>query len=115
MRDSRDYDIILRMIDHCNRIQEIKERFGDDYKRFSQDYAYQDSINMNLFQIGELSNQLSEVFRSSHPEIPWHKIYGARNIIAHAYVIVDMETIWLTIEKDIPAFLKQLRLFSHGQ
>ena len=42
MKDNRDYGIILRMIDHCTRIQEIQKRFGDSYKTFSLDSAYQD-------------------------------------------------------------------------
>lgn len=108
MKDSRDYGIILRMIEHCTRIQDIKMRFGDSFETFSKDPAYQDAINMNLFQIGELSNQLSDDLRKSRSDIPWHKMYGIRNIIAHAYVIVDLKTIWLTVEKDIPKLVNQL-------
>ena len=111
MKDNRDYGLILRMIEHCNRIQEIKERFGDNFDAFSEDTAYQDAINMNLFQIGELSNQLSKTFKESVTVIPWHRIYGIRNILAHAYIIVDKETIWLTIDKDIPMLAKQLSEF----
>ena len=108
MKDSRDYGIILRMIEHCTRIQDIKMRFGDSFETFSKDSAYQDAINMNLFQVGELSNQLSDDLRKSRSDIPWHKMYGIRNIIAHAYVIVDLKTIWLTVEKDIPKLVNQL-------
>ena len=46
MKDNRDYGIILRMIDHCTRIQEIQKRFGDSYKTFSLDSAYQDAVNI---------------------------------------------------------------------
>ncbi len=108
MKDNRDYGIILRMIDHCTRIQEIQKRFGDSYETFSLDSAYQDAVNMNLFQVGELSNQLSDSLRNSRSDMPWHKMYGIRNIIAHAYVIVDMETIWLTVKNDIPVLINQL-------
>ena len=38
--------------------------------------------------------------------IPWHKIYGTRNVIAHGYVKVKNEIIWEIIEKDVP-LLKQ--------
>ena len=108
MKDNRDYGIILRMIEHCTRIQEIKKRFGDSFEAFSQDPAYQDAINMNLFQIGELSNQLSDDLRKSRSDIPWHKMYGIRNIIAHAYVIVDLETIWQTVGNNIPELANKL-------
>ena len=108
MKENRDYEIVLRMIEHCTRIQEILKRFGDSFETFSQDSAYQDAVNMNLFQVGELSNQLSERLRNSRSDIPWHRMYGIRNIIAHAYVIVDMETIWLTIKNNIPMLVGQL-------
>ena len=108
MKDDRDYGLVLRMIEHCTRIKEIKERFGESFDVFSEDTAYQDSINMNLFQVGELSNQLSKSFRESAADIPWHRMYGIRNILAHAYIIVDKETIWQTVENDIPLLEKQL-------
>ena len=36
------------------------------------------------------------------------RIYGIRNVIAHAYVIVDKRTIWETAEKDIPDLRERL-------
>ena len=108
MLDERDYSIILRMIEHCKRIEEILERLGHRYESFETDSVYEDAINMNIFQIGELSNQLSTGFKECNPDIPWHRIYGIRNVIAHAYVIVEKKTIWETAEKDIPAFRHRL-------
>ena len=59
MKEPRDYELILRMIDHCKRIEEIKDRFGNSFNAFSKDSVYQDAVNMNLFQIGELSTVTS--------------------------------------------------------
>ena len=111
MPDERDSGIILRMIEHCKRIEEIRERLGNSFEDFVSDPVYEDAINMNIFQIGELSNQLSDAFKESNSDIPWHRIYGIRNVIAHAYVIVDKRTIWETVEKDIPAFRDRLEVF----
>lgn len=111
MPDERDSGIILRMIEHCKRIEEIRERLGNSFEAFVLDPVYEDAINMNIFQIGELSNQLSDAFKESNPETPWHRIYGIRNVIAHAYVIVDKRTIWETLEKDIPGFYNRLKTY----
>jgi len=111
MQNERDYAIILRMIEHCTRIEEIRERLGNSFEAFAADSVYEDAINMNIFQIGELSNQLSSEFKKNNPEVPWHRIYGIRNVIAHAYVIVDKRTVWETVEKDIPAFRDRLEVF----
>ncbi len=91
-----------------DRIEEIRERLGNSFETFISDSVYEDAINMNIFQIGELSNQLSVGFKKSIPDIPWHRIYGIRNVIAHAYVIVDKRTIWETAEKDIPDLRERL-------
>jgi len=111
MPDKRDYGIILRMIEHCKRIEEIRERLGNSFEIFASDPVYEDAINMNIFQIGELSNQLSVAFTESIPDVPWRRIYGIRNVIAHAYVIVDKKTVWETVEKDIPDFCNRLKEF----
>ena len=108
MSDERDFGIILRMIEHCNRIEEIRERLGNSFEAFASDSIYGDAVNMNIFQIGELSNQLSDQFKKSIADVPWHRIYGIRNVIAHAYVIVDRRTIWETVDKDIPEFRSRM-------
>lgn len=109
MKEDRDQGILLRMIEHCARIGEIRERLGNSFEAFVEDRVFEDAINMNIFQIGELSNQLSDDFRKSVPEIPWHRLYGIRNVIAHAYVIVDKRTIWETVERDIPDLRDRLK------
>ena len=108
MNDDRDYSIILRMIEHCKRIEEIRNRLGNCFESFVSDPICSDAVNMNIFQIGELSNQLSERLKENIPDVPWHRIYGIRNVIAHAYVIVDKRTIWETAEKDIPDLRERL-------
>ncbi|MBR5097949.1 MAG: DUF86 domain-containing protein [Spirochaetales bacterium] len=115
MPNERDSGIILRMIEHCTRIEEIRERLGNSFESFTVDQVFEDAINMNIFQIGELSNQLSDDFRKSVPDIPWHRIYGIRNVIAHAYVIVDKRTIWETVERDIPDLRNRLKRMVEGR
>ena len=35
------------------------------------------------------------------PNIPWLKITGMRNILAHEYLGVDMTLVWGTLKKDL--------------
>ncbi len=46
---------------------------------------------MNVFQIGEASNRLSDECKENMSLIPWYEIYGTRNVIAHGYVKVKNE------------------------
>jgi len=99
----RDRDYLLNILDHCDRIESAIQRFGNNLDSFLEDADYRDVVNMNLFQIGEAVNQLSDEYREQTEDIPWHQMYGIRNIIAHAYVKVDDEIVWETATKDIPA------------
>ncbi len=98
----RDRELILRIIEHAARIESARKRFGDNYSYFCNDADYRDAVNMNIFQMGELANQISEEAKEGLKDIPWHKMYGIRNIMAHAYLRVDAKTVWDTIINDIP-------------
>ena len=47
----------------------------------------------NLVVIGEAAAQLSDETRAAAPEIPWVRVIGLRNLIAHEYFRVDLEVI----------------------
>ena len=71
--NERDIDLLLRILDHCDRISACIHRFGDDFQKYLMDPDYQDAVKMNLFQIGECVNRLSEEFRAEKTEVPWHE------------------------------------------
>lgn len=101
----RDMDNLAAILDHCDRIDETVERFGRDYTTFSNDKDYRDSVLMNILQIGEASNRLTDECKEMLGELPWHQIRGIRNVIVHGYIQVKDEMIWDVIIKDV----KELR------
>jgi len=46
---------------------------------------------------------LSEEAKNTQAGIDWRAISGFRNILAHDYLGLDLETIWLVIEHDLPS------------
>ena len=56
--------------------------------------------------IGEAAKRLDEVYRASHPDIPWRAIAGLRDVLIHQYEGVELERVWAIVEKDLPG-LKQ--------
>ena len=52
--------------------------------------------------IGEAVRSLSETLRQSNPEVPWAQIRAMRNILVHEYFDVDLEEVWVTVERDLP-------------
>jgi uncharacterized protein with HEPN domain len=58
--------------------------------------------------IGEASKNVSEGFRSAHPEIPWKPIAGTRDKLIHGYFDVDHDVLWGIISRDLPPLIRQL-------
>ena len=97
----RDISIIEKIIKYCNQIEEAHLRFDSSFENFKNDSLYHNAVCMCLMQIGELSNHLSEDFKSTHTDIPWTAIRGMRNIVAHEYGNIDFEIVWETASIEI--------------
>lgn len=94
--------MLLKLIDYCERIEAARNRFGNNLDAYLRDFDYRDVIKMNLFQMGETVNNLSDEVKEEYSMVPWHQIYGMRNVIAHGYEKIQEERVWDTIKSDIP-------------
>ena len=97
----RDISIIEKIIRYCRQIEDAHLRFDWSFEKFKNDSLYHNAVCMCLMQIGELSNHLSENFKSTHNNIPWNAIRGMRNIVAHEYGNIDFEIVWETASIEI--------------
>ncbi|HFE52539.1 MAG TPA: DUF86 domain-containing protein, partial [Bacteroidetes bacterium] len=68
----------------------------------------QDAVVRQLEIIGEATRHLSKEFRSAHPAIPWSEIAGMRDKLVHDYFGVDLEIVWETAFRDVPALREKL-------
>lgn len=101
--DKADCQRLEHILVYCADIADFIERFGANYETFVNDRAYFSAVSMCILQIGELANGLSDAFRDrTKDEMPWGKIRGMRNWLAHAYSTADEDTIWQTATNDIP-------------
>ena len=107
--DLRDKNNLVRIVEHCTRIEEACQRFGNSFQTFEKDPDFRDVICMNIFQIGEIANQISEETRLLINDVPWDQMYGIRNILAHAYIKLDNSIVWQTVENDIPKLKSRLQ------
>ncbi|NEQ97431.1 MAG: DUF86 domain-containing protein [Cyanothece sp. SIO2G6] len=62
----------------------------------------QSAILYQVIVVGEATKRLSINFRNTHPDIPWKEIAGMRDILAHQYDRVNLNTLWDVVQNDIP-------------
>ena len=93
---------LQNIIRYCDKTSEAQKRFGLSFDAFVRDSDYQSCCSMYVFQISEKSNHLSDALKAAYPHIPWQKIRGMRNILAHNYEAVQTERLWETMQSDLP-------------
>ena len=67
-----------------------------------------DAVLHNLQIIGEAVKNLSEEFRLGHPEAPWRRIAGLRDVLVHQYFGVSAPMVWAIVESELPKLKRQV-------
>ena len=76
-----------------------------------------DAVERNFIVIGEAMAQLSKHAPHLAERISEHPlIVGFRNVVVHGYYLVEHESVWGTIQSDLPRLLDEVEaLLAEGQ
>lgn len=107
----------LRVPDYLGHILQAIGRIGTytedlDEVGFLQNEMVQDAVIRNIEIIGEAARNVERHcadFAAKHPEVPWEDVYLMRNRVSHGYFSIDLEVVWMTIQRDIPDLAQQIR------
>ena len=102
---NRDQERLCDILEAIERIQKYAAR---GRALFESDELVQNWIVRHIQIIGEATRNLSEEFRSNHPEIPWQEIIRMRNVIVHDYFKVDENILWSVVQRDVPKLKQQV-------
>jgi uncharacterized protein with HEPN domain len=80
---------------------------GATFEAFKKDSKTVHAVLRAIEVIGEAAAKISPEYKDAHPNVPWNQIVGMRNHLVHVYFDVDYETVWKTVQGDIPR-LKQM-------
>lgn len=82
----------------------LVERFVQDVDEaaFYGDLMRQAAVMREIEIVGEAAKRVSGTFRAQHPEIPWRKMAGMRDVLIHAYDHVDLRELWNVTQRSIP-------------
>ncbi len=108
--DFRTADYIEHMLDAIGQVREYVA--AHSFETFSSTRLYIDAVVRNIEIIGEAARNVmisDPAFVAAHPEIPWEGMYSMRNRLSHGYFFVNVETIWVTAQRDLPELGHKLR------
>lgn len=89
--------------DICESIQQIDEFVsGMDLEAFQDDSKTRAAVERKLLVISEAAIRLKNMGEVLCPGVPWREIRGIGNWLRHQYDRVDVETIWNTVQDDLP-------------
>jgi uncharacterized protein with HEPN domain len=60
------------------------------------------AVVAKLTIIGEAVSRLPQDLKDRHPSIEWRKISAFRNLLMHAYFVLDWDIVWVTASIEAP-------------
>lgn len=81
---------------------------NNSYESFAEDFLRQQGLIRQIQTVGEAASRVTDTMRHTLPGIPWADIIGMRHRLVHDYGRIDIETVWETIEDDLPKLIASL-------
>ncbi len=101
-------DPLLYIIHIHESLKKILDYTRDGREAFMADPKTQDAVVRNFEVVGEATKRLPSELTALHPNIPWRRMAGFRDILIHAYDRVDMSEIWNIIEQHVPQLFTEI-------
>lgn len=60
---------------------------------------HRSAVLWSLSIIGEAARRLPPEFCEAHPQVPWTRMVGFRNVVLHAYEHIEVSILWATIQQ----------------
>jgi uncharacterized protein with HEPN domain len=82
---------------------------GVPFEAFAANDEKRAAVERQVFVIGEAAARLPDDWRQLRPDVPWRKIVGLRNLLAHGYWVIDADELWDVALNKVPEFVAALR------
>ena len=96
-------DAISHLKDIFERIVLIEQFVnGMDLEAYRWDIKTQAAVERKILIISEAAIRMKDAAELLCPGVPWRDIRGIGNWLRHQYARIDVETVWNTIQDDLP-------------
>ena len=108
-------ELLSMVIEAIDVIQSrsIRIKSGNDFLLSPENMFILDGVCMKMIFIGESIKTIDKISKgellSLYPSIPWSSIMKQRDLIAHHYFRIDADSIYATINQDLPILLDVLQ------
>lgn len=104
---SREWKLFYQdLVDSCEKI--VSYTTDMSFEQFISSGLNYDATVWNVQLLGEAAKNIPESVRLEMPAIPWQKLIGIRNTLAHGYFGINNEILWNVIQDKIPRLLADL-------
>ena len=69
------------------------------FDEFAVDKKTFNAVIRSLEVLGEATKHIPASFRQKHPDVPWAKMAGMRDVLIHDYMGVDLKTVWMVSQE----------------
>src|SRR5438067_13414873 len=106
----RDWRLLVGdIIEYATEIERMTA--GMDEAAFSADRTVQFAVTHCVEIMGEAARHVPPDIQARCPDVGWRQMNDMRNVLIHAYAIVDLALIWDAVTKDVPPTRERLARF----
>jgi len=104
--DERELSYFIDILECIHDVQKFTESVS--FQEFENDKMRKLAVERQLEVIGQAANKISKETQQTYPSIPWERIIGLRNRLAHDYGDILAKRIWDICHSSIQSLLESI-------